>query len=366
MNTRQLLSVGIDIGTTTTQVIFSRLELVNRAAVSQVPRYEFIKREISWQSPVFFTPVDKQGELKEAELEALILAQYRAAGIAPQAVDSGAIIITGESAKTRNARPAVMALSQSLGDFVVASAGPHLESVIAGHGAGAQTLSRQRMCRVLNIDIGGGTSNYALFDAGNVSATACLNVGGHLVETDTAGCVTRVHEPARLVCAELFAESLKAIGAIDALLHSADGAGLGATFMTLVLVGLIMAAAVVMGSGNASFLSFATLAPTVAAKFGVPAVTMLLPMQLASSIGRSVSPIAAVVIACAGIARVSPSSRMLYMAMRYIPLIFSRVNRRLLDLTLKPPAAALAGSSVSVPMDTVPSATSVRNLIAAL
>ena len=72
MNTRQLLSVGIDIGTTTTQVIFSRLELVNRAAVSQVPRYEFIKREISWQSPVFFTPVDKQGGLKEAELKTSI------------------------------------------------------------------------------------------------------------------------------------------------------------------------------------------------------------------------------------------------------------------------------------------------------
>lgn len=111
MNTRQLLSVGIDIGTTTTQVIFSHLELVNRAAVSQVPRYEFIKRDISWQSPVFFTPVDKQGGLKEAELKALILAQYQAAGIAPESVDSGAIIITGESAKTRNARPAVMALA---------------------------------------------------------------------------------------------------------------------------------------------------------------------------------------------------------------------------------------------------------------
>lgn len=111
MNTRQLLSVGIDIGTTTTQVIFSRLELVNRAAVSQVPRYEFIKRDISWQSPVFFTPVDKQGGLKKVELKALILAQYQAAGIAPESVDSGAIIITGESAKTRNARPAVMALA---------------------------------------------------------------------------------------------------------------------------------------------------------------------------------------------------------------------------------------------------------------
>ena len=184
MNTRQLLSVGIDIGTTTTQVIFSRLELVNRAAVSQVPRYEFIKREISWQSPVFFTPVDKQGGLKEAELKTLILEQYHAAGIEPESVDSGAIIITGESAKTRNARPAVMALSQSLGDFVVASAGPHLESVIAGHGAGAQTLSEQRLCRVLNIDIGGGTANYALFDAGKISGTACLNVGGRLLETD--------------------------------------------------------------------------------------------------------------------------------------------------------------------------------------
>ncbi len=70
-------------------MIFSRLELVNRAAVSQVPRYEFIKRDISWQSPVFFTPVDKQGGLKEVELKALILAQYQAAGIAPESVDSG-------------------------------------------------------------------------------------------------------------------------------------------------------------------------------------------------------------------------------------------------------------------------------------
>ncbi len=195
MNTRQLLSVGIDIGTTTTQVIFSHLELVNRAAVSQVPRYEFIKREISWQSPVFFTPVDKQGGLKEAELKSLILEQYQAAGIAPESVDSGAIIITGESAKTRNARPAVMALSQSLGDFVVASAGPHLESVIAGHGAGAQTLSEQRLCRVLNIDIGGGTANYALFDAGKISGTACLNVGGRLLETDSQGRVVYAHKP---------------------------------------------------------------------------------------------------------------------------------------------------------------------------
>ncbi len=85
MNTRQLLSVGIDIGTTTTQVIFSRLELVNRAAVSRCRVMNSSNATLAGKSPVFFTPVDKQGELKEAELEALILAQYRAAGIAPQA-----------------------------------------------------------------------------------------------------------------------------------------------------------------------------------------------------------------------------------------------------------------------------------------
>lgn len=204
MNTRQLLSVGIDIGTTTTQVIFSRLELVNRAAVSQVPRYEFVKREISWQSPVFFTPVDKEGGLKESELKALILAQYQAAGVAPESVDSGAIIITGESAKTRNARPAVMSLSQTLGDFVVASAGPNLESVIAGYGAGAQTLSAQMMSSVLNIDIGGGTSNYALFEAGKVSGTACLNVGGRLLETDSQGHVVYAHKPGQLIIDDIF------------------------------------------------------------------------------------------------------------------------------------------------------------------
>ena len=111
---------------------------------------------------------------------------------------------------------------------------------------------------------------------------------------------------ALIVCAELFAESLKAIGAIDTLLHSASNAGIGSGLMTLVMVALILVAAVIMGSGNAAFLSFSTLAPAVAAKFGVPAVTMLLPMQLASSIGRTISPIAAVLIACAGIAKVSP------------------------------------------------------------
>lgn len=206
MKTLELLSVGIDVGTTTTQVIFSRLVLVNRAAVSQVPRYEFVDRNIIWQSPVLFTPVDKDGHLREEELLALVLDQYAAAGMNPATIDSGAIIITGETAKTRNARPAVVALSQKLGDFVVATAGPHLESVIAGFGSGAQTLSEQKMARVLNIDIGGGTANYVLFEAGHVVSSACLNVGGRLFETDSSGHVTYVHAPGRLIARDCFGE----------------------------------------------------------------------------------------------------------------------------------------------------------------
>ncbi|MGV7961913.1 ethanolamine ammonia-lyase reactivating factor EutA [Photorhabdus tasmaniensis] len=207
MEAKELFSVGIDIGTTTTQVIFSCLSLVNRAAISQVPRYEFVRREIIWQSPVLFTPVDFAGQLREDELLNLIQAQYQAAGIDPKNIDSGAVIITGETAKTSNARPAVMALAQKLGDFVVATAGPHLESVIAGFGAGAQALSQQKMAKVLNIDIGGGTANYALFDAGRLVASACLNVGGRLLETDPQGKVLRAHPPGTLIVHSLFGEN---------------------------------------------------------------------------------------------------------------------------------------------------------------
>ncbi len=109
-----------------------------------------------------------------------------------------------------------------------------------------------------------------------------------------------------IIGAEVFATGLKHIGAIDSLLGSAQGLGIGAGGMTVFMAMLIAVAAIMMGSGNAAFLSFATLAPDVAKTFGVPAVAMLLPMNFAASMGRSMSPIAAVVIACAGIAKISP------------------------------------------------------------
>lgn len=204
MSRRLLHSVGIDIGTTTTQVIFSQLELVNRAPASQVPHYEFTRREIIYVSPVVFTPLDAQGNVNQIELMRFIQSQYQAAGLDVASVESGAIIITGETSKAKNARLTIMDLAKNLGDFVVATAGPHLESIIAGQGSGAYAYSKERACRVLNIDIGGGTSNYVVFENGRVVDSACLNVGGHLVETFEDGRIKVVREPARIMAHHLF------------------------------------------------------------------------------------------------------------------------------------------------------------------
>ncbi|TQV81126.1 ethanolamine utilization protein EutA [Exilibacterium tricleocarpae] len=204
MNRKTIHSVGIDIGTTTSQVIFSRLTLVNRAPVTQVPRYEFVEREICFQGPVCRTPLTADGCVDAGRLREFIDDQFAAAGLRHNDIETGAIIITGETSKAKNARQAVLALADSLGDFVVATAGPNLESVIAGRGSGAGEYSKRHRLRVLNIDIGGGTSNYAVFDSGRVVDTACLNIGGHLIETDSAGVVSAVHEPARRVLDDVF------------------------------------------------------------------------------------------------------------------------------------------------------------------
>ena len=183
-NTSTITSVGIDIGTTTTQLVFSALTLRNVAGVTQVPRYAITDRAILYASPVVFTPKTPRPDqtdvpvpvtdaatediLDERALADLIRSWYAAAGLRPETVTTGAVIVTGESLKTPNARRTVLDVADALGDFVVATAGPNLESVIAGRGSGAAELSRRNSSTVLNIDIGGGTSNYAVFRHGNI------------------------------------------------------------------------------------------------------------------------------------------------------------------------------------------------------
>ena len=186
----ELLSVGLDVGTTTTQLILSRMEVRNNASAFVVPELEITERQVIYRSPVHFTPL-LRGELVDGEgIRRIVTQEYRCAGIERGEVDTGAIIITGETSRKENAAAVLESLSSFAGDFVVATAGPDLESVLAAKGAGAVAYSEKTGKRVLHMDIGGGTSNLALMEEGSIVATACLNVGGRLLKFDEAGRIT--------------------------------------------------------------------------------------------------------------------------------------------------------------------------------
>ena len=186
----ELLSLGLDVGTTTTQLILSRLTVENRAGAFSVPELDITGRRIVYQSPVHFTPMLDENRVDAEGLRRLVEQEYLAAGISRQQVDTGAIIITGETSRKENARQVLQALSDFAGEFVVATAGPHLESLLAAKGAAATELSRDGP--VLHMDIGGGTSNLALLEDGKAVRTGCLNVGGRLLKFDEGGQVTYV------------------------------------------------------------------------------------------------------------------------------------------------------------------------------
>ena len=186
----ELLSVGLDVGTTTTQLIVSKLKAENRASAFAVPHVEITGRQILYRSPVRFTPLKDASNVDGAALKQVVEAEYAAAGLRRQDVDTGAIIITGETSRKENARVVLDALSELAGEFVVATAGPHLESVLAAKGAGAVDYSEKTGKTVLHMDIGGGTSNLALIKEGQILRTGCLNVGGRLVKFDAAGKLT--------------------------------------------------------------------------------------------------------------------------------------------------------------------------------
>ena len=179
------MSVGLDVGTTSTQMILSKLTAENRASGFAVPRMEITGREILYRSPVHFTPLSSHNLVDGAALRKLIEKEYEAAGISRDQVDTGAVIITGETSRKENAQTVLRELSDIAGDFVVATAGPDLESVLAAQGAG--TVKRSEGRRVLHMDIGGGTSNLCLIKAGKILATGCLNVGGRLLKRDEYG-----------------------------------------------------------------------------------------------------------------------------------------------------------------------------------
>ena len=188
----RLLSVGLDVGTTSTQLIASELLIENKASAFTVPEMTIADRKILYKSPVHFTPLLDEQRVDGQAIRQIVAAEYEKAGITRSSVDTGAIIITGETSRKENARTVLEALSDFAGEFVVATAGPDLESVLAARGAGAVGYSAKTGTTVLHMDIGGGTSNLALIEDGKITRTGCLNVGGRLVKFDENENVTYV------------------------------------------------------------------------------------------------------------------------------------------------------------------------------
>lgn len=179
-----LLSVGIDIGTSTTQIIFSNITIEDMSSGFSVPRIEIIDKEIVYRSEIYFTPLRSATEIDMPAVREIVEREYRRAGVKKEEIKTGAVVITGETARKRNANEVLLHLSEFAGDFVVATAGPDLESIIAGRGAGADCFSRQHHTTAANYDIGGGTSNFAMFRSGELVSTGCLDIGGRLVKVE--------------------------------------------------------------------------------------------------------------------------------------------------------------------------------------
>lgn len=186
-----LTSVGIDIGSSGTQVIFSRLNL-RRPGEDLTSRYVVVSREALFESPVALTPYLNEHRIDQPALGSIIDDAYNSAGIGPEGVDVGSIILTGEALRRENAEAIAAIVAEHAGDFVCATAGHHMEAMLSAFGSGAVRVSAETGKRLLNIDIGGGTTKLALVEAGRVVGTAALHVGGRLQVVDAVQRIVRL------------------------------------------------------------------------------------------------------------------------------------------------------------------------------
>jgi ethanolamine utilization protein EutA len=195
-----LRSVGVDVGSSGTQVAFSRLYL-RRLSETLTSRYVVVRREKLFESEVQFTPY-ADGMRIDAEALGKILDQaYADARVTPDDIDTGVVILTGEALRRHNAEAIAAVASERAGDLVCASAGHHMEAMLAAYGSGAVRASHRDHSRLLNVDIGGGTTKLTLVDDGRIAATAAFHVGGRLVALGEDGTVARL-EPGGVYHAE--------------------------------------------------------------------------------------------------------------------------------------------------------------------
>jgi ethanolamine utilization protein EutA len=196
-----LASVGIDIGSSGTQIIFSRLKL-RRMGEELSSRYFVVSRETLFQSPVSLTPYQSEERIDDVALAAIIDQAYADAKLHPDDIDAGVVILTGEALRRENAEAIASLLAEERGEFVCASAGHHMESMLAAFGSGAARVSHDSGKRILNIDIGGGTTKLALVGRGQVLATAAVHVGGRLLVVDENRRIVRLDPAGRHLAAQ--------------------------------------------------------------------------------------------------------------------------------------------------------------------
>ncbi len=185
----KLTSVGLDIGSSTSHLVFSRLEMKQEGT-----RYVVARREILNESEILLTPYLDDLTIDVRALEEFINRQYERAGMKREDVDTGALILTGVAVRRRNSRAIGELFAQEAGRFVAVSAGDNLESTMAAYGSGAVAESARSGGICMNIDVGGGTSKFAICAKGRVREVTAIDVGARLVVLDGAGVVTRIEE----------------------------------------------------------------------------------------------------------------------------------------------------------------------------
>ena len=187
----RLTSVGVDVGSSTSHLVFSRLALErldNRYVVSE--------RKVLHESEVLLTPYSDDATIDALALGRFIDAQYRLAKLNPQAIDTGALILTGVAVRRANARAIGELFAAQVGKFVAVSAGDALETTLAAYGSGAVARSIRESARVMNVDIGGGTTKIATCEGGAIVDMTVLDIGARVVSFDAEGRVRRIEEAA--------------------------------------------------------------------------------------------------------------------------------------------------------------------------
>lgn len=190
----KILSVGIDIGTSTTQVIFSEITIKNIAGSFSVPQVEITEKKIVYYSEVYFTPLLSSQVIDFEKLKVIVSKEYKNAKVEKEDIATGAIIITGETARKENSKLVLESMADYAGDFVVATAGADLESILAGFGAGAAAISEYDKNCVLNFDIGGGTTNASVFNHGKLIDAYGIDIGGRLIRFNADGIISYISE----------------------------------------------------------------------------------------------------------------------------------------------------------------------------